>query len=263
MPTDITLHYEIDGPPDGRPVLLVHGILSCHEHWQLNLPALHEAGFRTLAISLYGHGPSPSPEDVDAYRPDSYVEQFSAMRELLGVDRWFVIGQSLGAAVTLHYAMSRPDEVIAHVVTNSHSAFSDHEGVRSPEAAQERAQRMIDGGISAVMEHPLNPRRARAFDDANRARFDDAMLLSTPIGIARTMMYTSPRESLRERLTQNPVETLLIAGDREEAFSPLREWVESHAMNFEVARVDGSHAVNISAADDFNRIAIRFLERFT
>ena len=260
-PSEVELNYEIDGPSDGAPVLFVHGILTCRAHWLLNLPAFHEAGFRSICVDLFGHGSSPSPEDESAYHPDRYVERFSALRELVGAERWFMVGQSLGAALTLNYAMSRPDEVIAHVVTNSHSAFGDPARIGNPEAARERAQMMIDGGIDAVMKHPLNPRRARAFSGAQRAEFDDAMLLSDASGIARTMLHTSPFTPLRHRLPGNPVPTLLIAGDREEAFSPAREWVEAHAANFEVERVSATHAVNISAAADFNRLSITFLSR--
>lgn len=260
---EIDLNYVIDGPSDGRPVLFVHGILTCRAHWLLNLPAFHDAGFRSITIELFGHGSSPAPDDEAAYHPDRYSDRFTALRELVEAECWFVVGQSLGAALTLNYAMSRPDEVIAHVVTNSHSAFGELERIRNPEAARERAQTMIDGGIDAVMRHPLNPRRARAFSDAQRAEFDDAMLLSTAEGIARTMMYTSPHTPLRHRLPSNPVDTLLIAGDREEAFNPAREWVEQYAANFSIERVSATHAVNISAASDFNRIAIEFLTRFT
>ena len=254
----IDLNYTIGGPESGPPVLFVHGILTCETHWLLNLPAFHEAGYRTVVVELLGHGASPAPEDEAAYHPDRYAQRFSELRELTGAERWFVVGQSLGAALTLNYAMSRSDEVIGHVVTNSHSAFGEPRRMSNPQAAQERAQLMIDGGIDAVMSHPLNPRRARAFSASQREQFNVAMRRSTPLGIARTMLYTSPHTPLRDRLPDNPVPTLLIAGDREEQFTASREWVEAHAANFRVERVDGSHAVNISASADFNRLALEF-----
>ncbi len=260
--TSIDLNYIIGGPESGPPVLFVHGILTCRTHWLLNLPAYHQAGFRSVVVELLGHGSSPVPEDEAAYHPERYADRFTALRELVGAERWFVVGQSLGAALTLHYAMSRPDEVIAHVVTNSHSAFGEPGRTSDPRAAQERAQRIADGGIEAVMQHPLNPRRARAFSQAQRAAFDEAMSQSTPLGIARTMRYTSPHTPMRDRLTSNPVETLLIAGDREEAFTPARQWVEAHALNFRIERVSGSHAVNISAAAEFNRRSMEFFANF-
>lgn len=261
MPSpEIELNYVIDGPANGVPVLFVHGILTCRAHWLLNLPAFHEAGYRSVTVELFGHGSSPAPEDAAAYHPDRYADRFSALRELVKADRWFVVAQSLGAALTLNYAMQRPDEVAAHVVTNSHSAFGELDRIRNSDAARARAQQIIDGGINAVMQHPLNPGRARAFSPAQREQFRAEMSRSTAAGIARTMLYTSPYTTMRHRLPQNPVPTLLVSGDRERAFDPAREWVEAHAANFRIERVSATHAVNISAADEFNRRALRFLK---
>lgn len=258
---EIDIAYEIGGPADAPAVLFVHGILTCRAHWLPNLPAFQER-YRTVAIELLGHGRSPAPEDPAAYHPDRYVERFDALRELVGARRWFVVGQSLGAAITLNYAMSRPDDVIAHVVTNSHSAFSGEERIRDPEAARQRAAQIAEGGIDAVLSHPLCPRRARALSDGDRARFDADMRRSTPIGIARTMLHTSPHTAMRERLPHNPVPTLLIAGDREEAFRPAREWAERHAANMRVIRVPAPHAVNLGAVEQFNAAALDFFAEF-
>ena len=252
-----------DGPPgdaDAAAVLFVHGILTCRSHWILNLPVFRSR-YRAAVVELFGHGRSPAPDDPDAYHPDRYADRFERIRERLGVERWYVVGQSLGAALSLNYAMTHPDRVIAHVVTNSHSAFGDPKRVGDPDAARTRANQMAEGGIDAVMSHPLYPSRARTLSPEQRAVFDRDMRASTPLGIARTMLYTSPHTSLRDRLADNPVPTLLIAGDREEAFNPAREWVEANAANFEVLRVSATHAVNLSAPDRFNDAALDFFAR--
>ena len=258
---EIELSYDVQGPADAPAVLFVHGILTCRAHWLLNLEAFQRR-YRTVVVELLGHGRSPAPEDPGAYHPDRYAEQFDAIRRLVGAQRWFVVGQSLGAALTLNYAMSHADDVIAHVVTNSHSAFSDGSRTRDPEAARARALQIAEGGIEAVMSHPLCPRRARALSAAARAQFDADMRRSIPIGIARTMLHTSPHTALRDRLPSNTVPSLLIAGDREQAFQPAREWVERHAANMRVVRVQAPHAVNIGAAAEFNAAALSFFSEF-
>lgn len=257
----IDICYDVQGPRGAPAVLFVHGILSCRAHWLLNLGAFQQR-YRTVVVELFGHGRSPAPKEPETYHPDRYADRFDEIRRILGASRWFVVGQSLGAALTLNYAMSRPNDVIAHVVTNSHSAFSDGQRIRDPEAARARAMQIAEGGIEAVMSHPLCPRRARALSVEDRARFDADMRQSTPIGIARTMLYTSPHTSLRQRLPANSVPSLLIAGDREEAFRPAREWVEAHAANMRVMRVAAPHAVNIGAADEFNAAALAFFSEF-
>ena len=107
----------------GPYLLLVHGFLSSRAHWLLNLQALGTS-FRPVVIELFGHARSPTPDDAAAYSPDAYVEEFEAIRELLGADRWFVCGQSLGAALTLRYSLDHPDRVTAQVFTNSNSALA-------------------------------------------------------------------------------------------------------------------------------------------
>ena len=261
MAVNIDISYDVQGPPDAPAVLFVHGILTCRSHWLLNLPAFQRR-YRTVVVELLGHGRSPAPEDPEDYHPDRYAERFDAIRESIDAERWFVVGQSLGAALSLNYVMGHPDDVIAHVVTNSHSAFSDAIRVRDPEAARARAMQIADGGIEAVMSHPLYPSRARALSAELKAQFDADMRHSTPIGISRTMLHTSPHTSMRERLPGNPVPTLLVAGDREEAFRPAREWVEQHAANMRVVRVQAPHAVNIGAAEEFNAAALGFFSEF-
>ena len=143
MAVNIDISYDVQGPPDAPAVLFVHGILTCRSHWLLNLPAFQRR-YRTVVVELLGHGRSPAPEDPEDYHPDRYAERFDAIRESIGAERWFVVGQSLGAALSLNYVMGHPDDVIAHVVTNSHSAFSDT--IRGPRSGGGAGARNADRG---------------------------------------------------------------------------------------------------------------------
>src|SRR5689334_16889576 len=101
------LHHDVhDGT--GEHLLLVHGFLSSRSHWLPNLEALSEV-CRPVTVELWGHGRSPSPTDPAAYDPSAYPAAFGRVREEIGCERWFVCGQSLGAAFTLRYALDRPD----------------------------------------------------------------------------------------------------------------------------------------------------------
>ena len=100
------LHHEVHGRA-GPFLLLVHGLLSSRAQWRPNLAALTQH-FRPVVVELLGHGRSPSPEDLDLYRPSAYVAGFEALRATLGAERWLVCGQSLGAALTLAYVCRCP-----------------------------------------------------------------------------------------------------------------------------------------------------------
>jgi len=117
------LHVEVHHG-DGPYALLVHGILSSRAQWLPNLDAVRTV-CRPVVVELWGHGRSPEPSDPEAYTPDAYVEAFDRVRRSLGVESWLIIGQSLGAALTLRYALSHPERAIAQVFTNSSSALAD------------------------------------------------------------------------------------------------------------------------------------------
>ena len=134
------LHYDVH-EGDGPFLLLVHGILSSRAQWQPNLPALARVT-RPVVVELWGHGRSPTPEDASVYHPDAYVAAFDALRERLGASRWLVCGQSLGATLTLRYALDHPERVLTQVFTNSTSALADAEWV---EGIRTEGSRQADG----------------------------------------------------------------------------------------------------------------------
>jgi pimeloyl-ACP methyl ester carboxylesterase len=54
----LKLSYEVDGPKDGKAIILVHGWPDSPRTFDRILPALHSAGYRTYAPYLRGFGPT-------------------------------------------------------------------------------------------------------------------------------------------------------------------------------------------------------------
>ncbi len=93
-------NIEIDGSETSPALLLVHGFMSSTLQWEPNREALRER-FRVVAVDLWGHGDSPAPRDSNRYTVDAYLSEFEAIRERLGIEAWFVCGQSFGAGITI------------------------------------------------------------------------------------------------------------------------------------------------------------------
>ena len=244
---------------DGPYLLLVHGILSSRAQWLLNLPALQEVS-RPVVVELHGHGRSLAPDDPAAYTPDGYVAAFDDIRRSLGVDRWAVCGQSLGAALTLRYVLDHPDRVIASVFTNSASALAD-EGWR--QGIERSLPPLVDDvrarGRAALDSLPIHPRQAKRLPpEVAGALVADAELLD-PEGLAKTFEHTVPASSVRCRVAATAVPTLLVVGRRERAFLPSVEHARTAIAGLEVVELDAGHAVNAQAADGFDDAVRRFL----
>jgi len=257
---EVSCHWEVH---DGRGpfVLLVHGVLSSRAQWIPHLSALQNIA-RPVIVELYGHGRSPSPLDAACYEPAAYVRTFESIRQTLGAEQWFVCGQSLGAALTLRYALDHPRRVIAHVFTNSISALADADwvaGTRS--AAASLADAIEQGGLAVIEQLPIHPLRAtRIPAEAHRALLKDAARLD-PRGVAQTFRHTIPDSSVRERAGENRVPTLLVCGQRERRFAAHRAFAERALPQLEVVSLDGGHAVNLELADRFDEVVVEFLSR--
>ena len=254
------LHYEVHGG-DGPFLLLVHGLLSSRAQWLPNLEAL-SAVCRPVVVELFGHGRSPTPDDPALYAPSHYVAEFEGVRAALGADRWFVCGQSLGAALTLRYALDQPDRVIAQVFTNSNSALAeDSWGERVRPVMEAQARRLEAEGQRALDQHPLNPGRSRRLPPDVRAALAADCALHTPRGVAYTGLYTVPDSPVRSRIGENGVPTLLVVGEREERFTAHRRFAERTMPRLEAVGLDAGHAVNLEASGEFNVAVTAFLAR--
>ncbi len=256
------LHYEVHGQA-GPFLLLVHGILSSRAQWLANLPAL-SAAFRPVVVELFGHGRSPSPADASLYSPAHYVEEFEAIRIALGAEQWFICGQSLGAALTLRYALDQPRDVIAQVFTNSNSALAEKGwSSRARLLMEAQARRLETDGRQALENHPLNPSNSRRLPPEVREALASDYLLHNPIGIAKTGLYTVPDSPVRDRIASNVTPSLLVVGEREERFREHRRFAERTMPRLDVVQLDAGHAVNAEASEQFNRVVMNFLERST
>jgi pimeloyl-ACP methyl ester carboxylesterase len=103
-------HFALEGPAQGRPLLLVHGATVPAWEFDVLLPHLHASGLRTLRFDLFGHGFSDRPR-ID-YTLDVFVRQAAELVDATDFPRPFaVLGHSVGAAIVAALAASWPDWV--------------------------------------------------------------------------------------------------------------------------------------------------------
>jgi pimeloyl-ACP methyl ester carboxylesterase len=92
------------GPPDGPPVLLLHGFPQHSGQWDLVTPALWAAGLRTYAMDQRGYAPGARPADVAAFTLAEGAADALAVLDVLGAGRAHVVGHDWGALVGWHLA---------------------------------------------------------------------------------------------------------------------------------------------------------------
>src|SRR5260370_10367826 len=104
----VRLHYELHGPEDGPPVVLLHGFASEYQlnwggtRWQ---ETLVNAGYRVVGLDCRGHGSGDKPPAPEAY---SLAFMPPAVRRLLSAAPFAkarYTGYSMGARIRLQTAV--------------------------------------------------------------------------------------------------------------------------------------------------------------
>jgi pimeloyl-ACP methyl ester carboxylesterase len=103
------LHVD-DGGNGGLPVLFVHSFAGNASHWSAQLAHLRP-NRRAIAFDLTGHGQSPPPAATTKYSIRLLVRDIENVFRTLKLERFVLVGHSMGAAVAAAYAASHPDSL--------------------------------------------------------------------------------------------------------------------------------------------------------
>lgn len=102
-------YYEVHGPVDGQPVLLLHDGLANTEWWANLAPVLVATGYRVVAMDSRGHGRSAWSDASILY--EQMAVDVITLLDHLGIVKTNVIGWGDGAIITLDLAIRYPERL--------------------------------------------------------------------------------------------------------------------------------------------------------
>ena len=107
---DGVTHYRLEGPADGPVVVLVHGFSNGSYVWDDYFAPLVAAGYRVLALDLYGRGFSDRPPTT--YSAELFDRQLLALLDALSISQpVHLVGYSMGGAIVTGLTARHPDRV--------------------------------------------------------------------------------------------------------------------------------------------------------
>ena len=111
------------GPSNGRTVVLLHGRNFPSSYWEPTIKALSEAGYRVVAPDQIGFGKSSKP--TFAYSFDTMTRATIALLDSLHVDRFDLVGHSMGGMLAVRLARAYGPR-IDHLVLYSPIGLEDY-----------------------------------------------------------------------------------------------------------------------------------------
>ncbi|MEW5742869.1 MAG: alpha/beta hydrolase [Myxococcota bacterium] len=101
----------------GPTLLLVHGLMTSAYSWRYVISPLAQQ-YRVIAIDLPGAGKSAAPEELDS-TPQGLARVLEGFCDALGLDRPYVVGNSMGGYVTLWWALLHPGRIDRLLITHA------------------------------------------------------------------------------------------------------------------------------------------------
>ena len=99
-----------DSGKNGPAVVLVHSLAGTAQQWSEQLRHLRQSR-RAIAFDFRGHGRSDPPRNGD-YTIAGMAADITATVDSLDVDRFVLVGHSMGGGAALVYAGSHPERVL-------------------------------------------------------------------------------------------------------------------------------------------------------
>lgn len=250
---DVRLHYRIDGPQDGAPVVFANSLGTDLRLWDKVIPLLPE-GLKYIRYDKRGHGLSGCPEGP--YSMGALVRDAEALCDHLEVRDCVFVGLSIGGMIAQGLAVKRLDIVRALVLSNTGAKIG------TADMWQDRIDTLRAGGIEALAGPILERWFSARFREAVEFDAWRAMLTRQPLAgymgccaaIAGTDFYT-PTAGLR-------LPALGIAGDADGATPPdlVREAVDLiPGSRFHLIRGAG-HLPCVEKPDEYAAALTSFLK---
>jgi len=261
LPNGHRIHYLDQGK--GPAVVWLHGSGSGaggYSNFKGNYPYLVEHGYRNIVMDLLGYGYSDKPDNIE-YPVELFVECVKQTLDHIGLSKYTLIGNSLGGAAALRFAVDHPANVEKLVllapggVENIPDYFLMPAMVKMKEVFMS-AQPVTEASLKDFFETVMVIDKRFITDELAHERFE-MMKLQNP-----QVMKTMKIPNMADRLGEIKCPALGFWGIREQLMpeTGILKLAKGMPHMRMIVVPQAGHWVMIEHRDLFNRMTLDFLK---
>jgi len=260
LASGVRLYYEEYLPvrsSAGIPVIFLHGFMLDRRMWTFQVERIGQA-HRSIFVDAKGHGLSDCPES--GYGRDERVEDLLLFADILSLERFHLIGFSMGGSTALGFALTYPERLQS--LTLVAAPLARHRFFKWVSRLDTIAREQGADVAKKAWLNYIMPYYAPA-ELHEVGKMMHQMIVDQPLAVwndpLRGKYHT---ESDNERLQQVSTPTCVIAGDKDRVFVEMAAIMNERIPSVERHIITSSgHMVPLERPELFNNIALQFLER--
>jgi 3-oxoadipate enol-lactonase len=255
----IRIRVDVYGPGDGEPLLMIQGLGADSRGW---IAQRRHFARRYRVITFDNRGVGRSDKPAGPYDLERLALDAVEVLDALEIDSAHVMGASMGGVLAQVLAVRNPHRVRSLVLACTacrHLAWRRELLAEWADLAERRGMRAF---AATNLRWLVGSRSLRRFWPAFSALSSVFMSASVPTFVAQVEAILGMDDSLRDRLPDVAVPTLVLVGSQD-ILTPQADSEELAELipDAELAIVrGGAHGFMIEAAGAFNRAVAGFLD---
>ncbi|MFW9887423.1 MAG: alpha/beta fold hydrolase [Candidatus Thorarchaeota archaeon] len=260
---DIDIYYELHGPPEAPPVVLIGGWASYRWIWFRQVPAFKEK-FRCIVFDNRGAGRSSKPDIPYSIR--MFADDTVGLIDALGIEKAHILGISMGGLIAQQIAISYPERVRSLILVATHFGGPNH--IPIPDKIQALLIALPTETISLEQARDMRYRStfSSQFLEENKdlMRQIDEWVQMHPAPLFAQVHQASATAAFdsEEALKTTTAPTLILHGDSDFTILPRNsELLAERIPNSKLRFIEGAaHFVIIEKYEDFNNEVMSFID---
>ncbi|HYA16236.1 MAG TPA: alpha/beta hydrolase [Bryobacteraceae bacterium] len=257
------------GQPNGRTVMLFHGMNFGGFYFAGPIEALRNAGFRVIVPDQIGFGRSSKP--IIPYNFHDMALNSRRLLESLGITKAAIVGHSMGGMLAARFAASYPD-ITERVVIYNPIGLTDYRWEQPWRSTDELYKAMLAQTHDQVYAGAYNTIRRYFATSPWKLEFEEyARIMYAPSLSADWPRYAMVRTLLGQMVQLDPVvydwahikvKAMILGGDKDGPnFPELAKHVADTIPGCQMVLIPGAgHVPHIEVPDKFNRELLKFLQ---
>lgn len=251
------VHYTVSG--SGPAVVLLHGFLEDLSMWD-ELESELSRKNRVIRIDLLGHGQTENQGEVHSM--EDQASMVNAVLEELKIDRYSVIGHSMGGYISLALAELYPKNLTGLCLMNSTSLPDSDEKKRNRDRAVEAVKNNHGSFVRIAIPGLFAPENRDKYAERVQEATKVALRIS-PEGITASLKGMKIRKDRSGVFKEGSYPKLMIIGRQDPALDLDTLIPQTRFPGVKSVTFDDGHMSHIENRAELTQHLLRFLERIS